>query len=359
MVLALPDKLAVTIFALKFPLLSLFTKVLGVLFAVADAISLAMVVMVEELTPPTLITLGKSPVPPKSPVNCTIPFELTDASGAAPLAILESTNAAVAIWVLFASLSGVVAVGDPVKEGDEIVGDTIVLFVKVSAPVKVARVPVVGKVIFVEPILVKVVLKLPAVVKVFAVTILPPKVIVLPVLSTPVPPYCPVIGPVKAAVPSKSLPYILLAVFNCVVVLALPAKLPVTFPVTLPKTSPDKEAVIVPALKLPLASLLTNLLAVLVDVAAVIVASIAVIVEAVTPPTLFTVGASAVPPKSLVNFNIPFVPEFASTTVFDKLAWTNAVVAICVSLVPLEAVGACGIPVKVGEAKFAFKSNAF
>ena len=45
-----------------------------------------------------------------------------------------------------------------VNEGDEIVGDTIVLLVKVSVPAKVAIVPVVGKVIFVAPVLVKVVL---------------------------------------------------------------------------------------------------------------------------------------------------------------------------------------------------------
>ena len=68
----------------------------------------------------------------------------------------------------------------PVKEGDEIVGDTIVLFVNVSVPANVARVPVVGKVIFVAPVLVNVVLKLPAVVKSLAVKILPPNVIVLP-----------------------------------------------------------------------------------------------------------------------------------------------------------------------------------
>ena len=84
--------------------------------------------------------------------------------------------------------AGVVAVGVPVNEGDEIIGETIVLLLKVSAPVKVVSVPVVGKVIFVTPVLFKVVLKLPEVVNAFAVVILPPKVIVLPVLSTPVPP---------------------------------------------------------------------------------------------------------------------------------------------------------------------------
>ena len=84
-----------------------------------------------------------------------------------------------------------------------------------------------------------------------------------------------------------------------------------------------------------------------------------VIAEAVTPPTLFTVGASAVPPKSLVNFKIPFVPELASTTVFVKLVFTKAVVAISVPLEVEIGVGAVGVPVKVGDAISAFKSNAF
>ena len=95
--------------------------------------------------------------------------------------------------MLFASAAGVVAVGLPVKVGEEIVGvriegDTIVLLVNDSVPAKVAIVPVVGRVIFVAPVLVKVVLKLPAVVKSLAVKTLPPKVIVLPILLTPVPP---------------------------------------------------------------------------------------------------------------------------------------------------------------------------
>ena len=121
------------------------------------------------------------------------------------------TNAAVATSVPFALAMGVGAVGLPVKEGDEIVGDeivgeTIVLFVKVSVPANVAMVPVVGKVIFVIAVLTKVVLKLPEVVKSLAVKTLPPKVIVLPALLTPVPPYCPAIACVKFALPSKPFP---------------------------------------------------------------------------------------------------------------------------------------------------------
>ena len=119
-----------------------------------------------------------------------------------------------AISVLLAPEAGVVAVGVPVNEGDEIVGDSIVLFFKVSVPSKVARTPLVGNVTLVVPILVKVVPKLPAVVKVFAVTMLPPKVIVLPVLLTPVPPYWPAIACPKSNVPSNELPYIVLGVCN-------------------------------------------------------------------------------------------------------------------------------------------------
>ena len=145
------------------------------------------VAIVDEFTPPTLFTVGKSAVPPKSFVNFMIPLSVAVAP-VAELDIWALTNAVVATCVLLASEAGVGAVGVPVIEGDEIVGDTIVLFVKVSVPVKVAIVPVVGKVIFVTPVLINVVLKLPEVVKSLAVKIFPPKVIVLFPLFTPVPP---------------------------------------------------------------------------------------------------------------------------------------------------------------------------
>ena len=98
------------------------------------------------------------------------------------------TYSVVAICVLLLVISAVGAVGVPVKDGEEIVGDTIVLEVKVSVPDKVASVPVVGKVIFVTSVLTNVVLKLPDVVNALAVVILPPNVIVLFPLFTPVPP---------------------------------------------------------------------------------------------------------------------------------------------------------------------------
>ena len=97
--------------------------------------------------------------------------------------ILDSTKEAVATSVLVAKSDGLAAVGFPVRDAL-----TIVLLVKVSVPAKVAMVPVVGSVILVAPVLVKVVLKLPAVVKSLAVKILPPNLIVLFPLSTPVPP---------------------------------------------------------------------------------------------------------------------------------------------------------------------------
>ena len=55
------------------------------------------------------------------------------------------------------------------------------------------------------------------------------------------------------------------------------------------------------------------------------------------------------------------VDELTPPILFDEvvmLVLTKAVVAICVLLVPSAGVGAVGIPVKAGDAKLAFKSNA-
>ena len=188
----LPVNDAVTVPALKLPLPSLLTNVFTVLLEVAAATVVLIVAIVEEFTPPTVFTVGDSAVPPKSPASFIIPLSVAVAP-VAELDIWARTKAVVAICVSLASAAGVVAVGVPVKEGDEIVGvsidgDTIVLLVKVSVPAKVAIVPVVGNIIFVTPVLVKVVLKLPAVVKSLAVNRFPPKVIVLLPLLIPVPP---------------------------------------------------------------------------------------------------------------------------------------------------------------------------
>jgi len=277
---------------------------------VAALIVELIVVIDDELTPPTVFTVGKSAVPPKSLANFMIPLAMVVAS-VAELDILERTKAAVAISVLLALGSGVGAVGLPVKDGDEMVGETIVLLDKDSTPVNVASVPTVGKVIFVAPVLIKFVLKLPEVDK------LPPRLIVLVPLFTPVPPKVPAIACDKSVLPSNSLPYIFLAVANCVVVLALPAKL----------------AVIIPELKFPLASLLTKVFAVLLEVAAAISAAIEAMVEELTPPILLD-----------------------EAVILER---TKAAVAISVPLAASIGVGAFGLPVKVGEAKFAFKFNAF
>ena len=152
-----------------------------------------------------------------------------------------------------------------------------------------------------------------------------------------------------SALPSNVFPKIFLAVDNLVAVLALPV------------TAPVKLEVIIPATKSPLPSRLTRVLAVLLEVAlliivcnevmltvfdailfvlvvifAMFVAMSAVLevilavleamfavfvvtdagnvemVEELTPPIVFTVGASAVPPKSFVNLIFPFTLAVAS-----------------------------------------------
>ena len=66
------------------------------------------------------------------------------------------------------------------------------------------------------------------------------------------------------------------------------------------------------------------------------------IVEELTPPILFTVGKSAVPPKSFVNLSLPFTLEVASGVAAPPTNdETNSVVANCVVLVPAAAVGKC------------------
>jgi hypothetical protein len=115
------------------------------------------------------------------------------------------------------------------------------------------------------------------------------------------------------------------AVVAVVAVDAFPVRFPVTFPIIF--------EVIVPAEKFPLASLFTIVLTVFVFVAAftlvfkavildvfdvtlldtvVILVSKLAIVEELTPPTVFTVGELAVPPKSPVNCTIPFTAVDAS-----------------------------------------------
>ena len=91
------------------------------------------------------------------------------------------------------------------------------------------------------------------------------------------------------------------------------------------------------------------MLGVLVDVAESTFDATVVIVDELTPPTLFTTGKSAVPPKSFANFNLPFVVASASGVIEPvTCALTKAVVAICVELFEASAVTAVGVPVKAG-----------
>jgi len=86
------------------------------------------------------------------------------------------------------------------------------------------------------------------------------------------------------------------------------------------------------------------------------VGNVPIVVE-LTPPTLFTVGKSAVPPKSLVNFSLPLVVASASGVIVPPIILeTNSVVANCVVLVPAAAVGAVGVPVNEGDAMVALKA---
>ena len=70
--------------------------VLDVMLAVLDAIDVGKVAIVDEITPPTLFTVGKSAVPPKSFVNLSLPFVVASASGVYEPPTMVETNAVVA-----------------------------------------------------------------------------------------------------------------------------------------------------------------------------------------------------------------------------------------------------------------------
>ena len=76
--------------------LKAISDVFDVMLAVLEAIKVGKVVIVAELTPPTLFTVGKSAVPPKSLVNFSLPLVVASASGVfVPPKIVE-TNSVVA-----------------------------------------------------------------------------------------------------------------------------------------------------------------------------------------------------------------------------------------------------------------------
>ena len=76
--------LLVAISAILLVILEVFEAiefVLDVMLAVFAAIDVGKVAIVDEITPPTLFTVGKSAVPPKSFVNLSLPLFVASASG--------------------------------------------------------------------------------------------------------------------------------------------------------------------------------------------------------------------------------------------------------------------------------------
>ena len=78
-----PVRFAVIMPAAKSPLASRFTIVLGVLSVVAALADNYAVLIFAAVDPPTVNTVGKSAVPPKSPASFTFPFNSVVASGVA------------------------------------------------------------------------------------------------------------------------------------------------------------------------------------------------------------------------------------------------------------------------------------
>jgi hypothetical protein len=136
-------------------------------------------------------------LPVKSPVN---DVDVTEANPVSMVAVVpKDIDVDPIVTELFARFTFVIpavplkfAFVNPVIVFDPA---AIVLFVNVSAPFSVASVPVTGNVTFVGPVVVSVRSFAGVVVKAPPVVILPPRVIVFAPLSTPVPPYWPVIIP--------------------------------------------------------------------------------------------------------------------------------------------------------------------
>ena len=121
----------------------------------------------------------------------------------------------------------------------------------------------------------------------------------------------------------------------------------------------------------PFASRLTMLFAKFEFVALLAKLTPATISSFVFPPTVITVGLAAVPPKSPANKILPLFVVVASATELviepEASAKALAIYSVVASFVLLSLsacvtatapVGKTGIPVKVGEFKFAFKSSA-
>ena len=279
-----------------------------VMLAVFDAMFAVLVVtvagkvdIVEELTPPILFTVGKSAVPPKSFVNLSLPFSLEVASGVADPPTSEETNSVVAICVVLVPGIAVGAVGVPVKDGDAMVARNAMSAVLdvILAVFEVTRVSNAA-------ILLALVVMLTVFDAMFAVLVV---MFALFVAMS-------VVLDVILAVFEVTL------VSNATILLAFVVMLAV-FEVTLVSNAAILLAFVVmlAVFEVTLVSNATILLAFVVMLAvfdaifAVLVVTVTGkvdIVEELTPPILFTVGKSAVPPKSFVNLSLPFTLEVAS-----------------------------------------------
>ena len=147
---AVPLKVPVIVPVEKPPLTSLFTIVLGVLSDVAEFTDDATVVIVDELTPPTLFTVvGTCPIPKPitSPYNSTCWVEASDWPPPITISFRTVNLAEFVVPPLilkpFVKVSGLKPL--------------MVLFVSVSVPLNVAIVPLVGSVTLVFPVVVMVV----------------------------------------------------------------------------------------------------------------------------------------------------------------------------------------------------------
>jgi hypothetical protein len=266
-------------------------EVLEVILVSAVVTLVGKLAMVDELTPPTVFTVGKSAVPPKSFVNLIFPFTLAVASGVAEAAIPEATpavkaactNSVVAICVVFVPSAAVGAIGVPVN-----VGDALFAFKAIAA-------------VFAEILAV-----FAAIFAVFVV------IFVLFVAMSAV--FDVILAVFDNTLESKSIMLFLFAV-----ILAVLAAIFVVF-------------VKIFALFVAISAIFAVILAVLDAIFEVLVVTVAgsvEIVDELTPPMLFTVGKSAVPPKSFVNLILPFTLAVASGVADPPtIDETNSVVAI-------------------------------
>ena len=269
--------------------------VFAVILTVLDATLVGKILIVDEVTPPTVFTVGKSAVPPKSFVNLILPFTLAVASGVAVAAIPEATpelnaactNSVVAICVVFVPSAAVGATGVPVN-----VGDALFAFKAISAIFAVMLDVLAAMAVVLEVILevfaaietvFAVILAVLDVTLVFKVTISFEFVVIFAAL----------------------MPILFVFVAMFVALVAIAAVFAVILEV-LDVTLVSKAAMLF------VFEVILDVLDAIFEVLVVTVAGNVEIVDELTPPILLTVGKSAVPPKSFVNFILPFTLAVAS-----------------------------------------------